>query len=37
MIGKLDDWDKAGGGVNLCEAFVYVKKSIRNNKGRAEL
>lgn len=37
MVGKLDDWDKAGGGVNLCEAFVYVKKSIRNSKGRAEL
>ncbi|BHH84777.1 molybdopterin-containing oxidoreductase family protein [Desulforhopalus sp. 52FAK] len=37
MVGKLDDWDKAGGGVNLCEAFVFVKKSIRNSKGRAEL
>ena len=37
MIGKLDEWDKAGGGVNLCEAFVYVKKSIRNTKRRADL
>ena len=37
MIGKLDDWDKAGGGVNLCEAFVHVKKSIRNTLRRADL
>lgn len=37
MIGKLDDWDQAGGGVNLCEVFVHVKKSIRNNKRRVEL
>lgn len=32
MVGKLDDWDQAGGGVNLCEVFVHVKKSIRNTK-----
>jgi len=37
MVGKLDDWDKAGGGVNLCEVFVHVKKSIRNHTRRAEL
>lgn len=37
MKGKLDDWDQAGGGVNLCEAFVHVKKSIRNNKRRVDL
>ena len=37
MIGKLDDWDQAGGGVNLCEVFVHVKKSIRNTKRRVEL
>ncbi len=37
MTGKLDDWDKAGGGVNLCEVFVHVKKSIRNTKRRVEL
>jgi thiosulfate reductase/polysulfide reductase chain A len=37
MVGKLDDWDQAGGGVNLCEAFVHVSKSIRNTKRRAEL
>ena len=37
MIGALDDWDQAGGGVNLCEVFVHVKKSIRNNKRRVEL
>ncbi len=37
MVGKLDDWDKAGGGVNLCEVFVHVRKSIRNNMRRVEL
>ncbi len=37
MVGKLDDWDQAGGGVNLCEVFVHVRKSIRNNKRRVEL
>jgi thiosulfate reductase/polysulfide reductase chain A len=37
MGGKLDDWDQAGGGVNLCEVFVHVAKSIRNNKRRVEL
>ena len=37
MVGKLDDWDQAGGGVNLCEVFVHVKKSIRNTKRRVEL
>ncbi len=37
MRGKLGEWDRAGGGVNLCEAFVHVSKSIRNTKGRAEL
>lgn len=37
MVGKLDDWDKAGGGVNLCEVFVHVKKSIRNRTRRVEL
>jgi len=37
MVGKLDDWDQAGGAVNLCEVFVHVKKSIRNPKRRVEL
>lgn len=37
MVGKLDDWDQAGGGVNLCEVFVHVRKSIRNTTRRAEL
>lgn len=37
MVGKLDDWDRAGGGVNLCEVFVHVRKSIRNPKRRMEL
>ncbi|HKJ65007.1 MAG TPA: molybdopterin-dependent oxidoreductase [Desulfopila sp.] len=37
MVGKLDDWDQAGGGVNLCETFVHVRKSIRNSTRRMEL
>jgi thiosulfate reductase/polysulfide reductase chain A len=37
MIGKLDDWDQAGGAVNLCEAFVVVRRSVRNPKRRVEL
>ncbi len=37
MIGTLDKWDRAGGGVNLCEAFVSVKKSIRNHTRRGDL
>ncbi len=37
MIGTLDDWDRAGGGVNLCEVFVHVRKSIRNHTRRGEL
>jgi thiosulfate reductase/polysulfide reductase chain A len=37
MVGALDDWDQAGGGVNLCEVFVHVKKSIRNTKRRMQL
>ncbi len=37
MIGALDNWDQAGGCVNLCETFVHVKKSIRNTKRRVEL
>ncbi len=37
MVGALDNWDQAGGCVNLCEIFVHVKKSIRNTKRRVEL
>jgi len=37
MTGKLDDWDRAGGAINLCEAFVTVRRSTRNPKGRVEL
>ena len=37
MTGKLDDWDKAGGAINLCEAFVIVRKSVKNPKRRVEL
>ena len=37
MIGALDNWDQAGGCVNLCETFVHVQKSIRNAKRRVEL
>ncbi len=37
MTGKLADWDQAGGAINLCEAFVNVRKSNRNMKRRVEL
>ncbi len=37
MVGKLDDWDQAGGAINLCEAFVTVRRSNRNPKRRVEL
>ncbi len=37
MVGKLDDWDQAGGAVNLCESFVHVRRSVRNLKRRVEL
>ena len=37
MIGKLDDWDQAGGAINLCESFVLVRRSLRNPKRRVEL
>ncbi|MFV0435989.1 MAG: molybdopterin-dependent oxidoreductase [Desulfopila sp.] len=37
MVGALDDWDRAGGGVNLCQIFVHVQKSIRNHTRRVEL
>jgi len=37
MVNKLDDWDPAGGAINLCEAFVIVRRSVRNPKRRVEL
>ena len=37
MVGKLDDWDQAGGAINLCESFVRVRRSVRNPKRRVEL
>lgn len=37
MVGKLDDWDKAGGALNLCEVFVTVRRSLRNPKMGMEL
>ncbi len=37
MVNKLDDWDQAGGAINLCEAFVIVRRSVRNPKRRVEL
>jgi len=37
MAGLLDNWDKAGGAINLCEALVFVRKSSRNPKRRVEL
>ena len=27
MQGKLTDWDKAGGGVNVCQSFVTIKRA----------
>ena len=29
MQGKLTDWDKAGGGLNLAESFVVVKPASK--------
>lgn len=37
MVNKLDDWDSAGGAINLCQSFVTVQKSVRNPKRRVEL
>lgn len=37
MTGMLDDWDKAGGAINLCEAFVSVRRSTKNPKRTVEL
>lgn len=37
MVGCLDKWDKAGGCLNLCENFVWVKRSIRNSKKKIAL
>ncbi|MEN8189777.1 MAG: molybdopterin-dependent oxidoreductase [Thermodesulfobacteriota bacterium] len=37
MVGMLENWDKAGGAINLCEAFVTVRRSARNPKRRVEL
>lgn len=37
MVGKLDDWDQAGGAINLCEAIVSIRRSNRNPKRRVEL
>ena len=37
MVGKLNDWDQAGGAINLCESFVQVRRSVRNPKRRVEL
>jgi thiosulfate reductase/polysulfide reductase chain A len=34
MTGKLDDWDQAGGAINLCESFVVVHRSVRNPRRR---
>lgn len=37
MVGKLDDWDQVGGGINLCQSFVTVVKSVKNPQRRVEL
>ncbi len=31
MRGSLANWDRAGGCINLCENFVRIEKSLRNN------
>jgi hypothetical protein len=28
MKGKLKEWDRAGGGLNLCESFVTVSRAV---------
>lgn len=37
QTGLLMDMDVAGGGLNLCEKFVTVKRSSKNMKRRVEL
>jgi thiosulfate reductase/polysulfide reductase chain A len=37
MVGLLDKWDPAGGGISLCESFVSVRRSARNQKMRVGL
>lgn len=37
MKGMLQDMDQAGGGLNLCECFVSVRRSAKNPKRRVEL
>ena len=37
MTDKLDDWDEAGGAINLCQSFVTVRRSVKNPKRRVEL
>jgi thiosulfate reductase/polysulfide reductase chain A len=37
MNNKLDDWDQAGGAINLCETFVLVRRSVKNPQRRVEL
>lgn len=37
MTGKLDDWDQAGGAINLCEVFVTVRRSTSNPRREVEL
>jgi thiosulfate reductase/polysulfide reductase chain A len=37
MDNKLDDWDQAGGGINLAEVFVSVRRSVKNPMRRVEL
>ncbi len=37
MTGKLDDWDRLGGALNLCQTFVTVRRSARNQKRQVEL
>jgi thiosulfate reductase/polysulfide reductase chain A len=37
MIGQLQSMDPVGGGLNLCETFVSVRKSSKNHQRKVEL
>jgi len=37
MIGQLQNMDPVGGGLNLCETFVTVRKSSKNHQRKVEL
>jgi len=37
MVGQLQNMDPVGGGLNLCETFVAVRRSSKNPKRKVEL